>query len=67
MSDCPVSAGDTYMYDFVYNTPYNGESASEEVSMLLAAYASGSQVAFHICECNAGGNRPLIGYIRLKK
>jgi hypothetical protein len=67
MSDCPATAGSTYMYDFVYSSHYNGESASDEVSVLLATYASGGKVAFHIYECNSGGNRPLIGFIRLKK
>jgi len=66
-NNCPVSVGATYMYDFRYDNPNNGVSANDEVSMILSAFTAQSDIAFHIYGCNDAGNRPLIGYIRLKK
>ncbi|MGH1487581.1 MAG: hypothetical protein ACRBCI_15310 [Cellvibrionaceae bacterium] len=64
-NNCPVNVGDPYMYDFRHDNSNNGTTSSDEVSMLLAAFAAQTDIAFHIYGCN--GTRPLIGYIRLKK
>ncbi len=65
MTGCEAVVGGTYMYDFVYaNNMNSSDSASVEVSMLLAAFASGKSVAFHIYDCNT--SRPKIGYILIK-
>ncbi|CCN34329.1 exported hypothetical protein [Vibrio nigripulchritudo SO65] len=66
-NNCPVKVGDTYMYDFNYLNSNNSPGASAEVSMLLAAFASQSDIGFHIYGCNGAGNRPVIGFIRLRK
>lgn len=64
---CSVSVGDGYMYDFRHDNVNNGTESSDEVSILLAAFAAQSNVAFHIYGCNSAVSRPLIGFIRLKK
>ncbi len=62
---CPVNVGDTYMFDMKYDNSRFGGDASDEISMILAAYASQTKIAFHVYGCN--GSRPEIGYIRLSK
>lgn len=65
-NNCAVEVGDTYMYDFRFDrSSFSGEDASDEIAMILAAYASQTKIAFHIYGCNDGGSRPVIGYIRL--
>ncbi len=64
---CPVKVGDTYMYDFVYANNNFGDDPSDEISMILAAYASQTKIAFHIYGCNSNSNRPSISYIRLSR
>jgi hypothetical protein len=63
---CPVNVGDTYMYDFRYDSPRNSADANIEKSILLAAFSAGKDVAFHIYECNSSESRPLIGFIIVK-
>ena len=67
LNNCPVNVGDTYMYDFRHDNTYNGTSSNDEVSMLLAAFAAQSDIAFHIYGCNDVGSRPIIGHIRVRK
>lgn len=64
---CPVTVGQTYMYDFRHDNNNNGSDSSDEVAMILAAFAAQSDIAFHIYGCNDAGNRPIIGYVRLRK
>ncbi|ALO42750.1 hypothetical protein [Pseudoalteromonas phenolica] len=66
-NNCPVKAGDTYMYDFKYENSNNSPGASAEISMILAAFASQSDVAFHIYGCNEDGRRPVVGFILMRK
>ena len=65
MSGCEAVVGAQYMYDFEYaNDKNSSETANVEVSILLAAFAAGKDVAFHIYSCNT--SRPKIGYILIK-
>lgn len=66
-NNCKVSPGDTYMYDFRHDNSRNGTDSTEEVSMLLAAFSAQTDISFHIYSCNQSNNRPLIGYIRLRR
>ena len=65
MGGCEANVGATYMYDFAYASDKNSsQSASAEISIILAAFAAQRNIAFHIYECN--GPRPKVGYILLK-
>ncbi len=65
MEVCEAVVGETYMYDFVYTSDRNSsESASVEISIIMAAFAAKKDIAFHIYECNS--TRPKVGFILLK-
>ncbi len=66
-NNCAVNTGETYMYDFRHDSSRNGNDSSDEVSMILAAFAAQLDIAFHIYGCNEAGTRPLIGFVRLRK
>lgn len=61
---CPVSPGSPYMFDLVLNS--QGENANAVVSVILAAFAAGKDVSFHLYECRPGNTRPIIGHVRVK-
>lgn len=63
---CQVNVGETIMYDFRDDNTRNSPDAKTEKAMLLAAFVAGKDVSFHLYECNSGGTRPIIGYIRIK-
>ena len=64
---CEVTPGMTYMYDFQYANNNNGDSADDEIAMILTAFSAHSDISFHIYGCNSANNRPVVGYIRLRK
>ena len=66
-NNCPVKVGSTYMYDFQFANSNNSPGASAEIAMILAIFASQTDVAFHIYGCNDGRTRPVIGYILMRK
>lgn len=65
--NCSATVGNTYMYDFRYDSIRNGPGEGKVgASMILAAFLSQKEISFHLYECHNGGERPLVGYIRLK-
>jgi hypothetical protein len=61
---CPIQVGAQYMYDFDLST--QGSNANGAMSVLLAAFAAGKDVSFHLYNCRSGNTRPVIGHIRVR-
>jgi hypothetical protein len=61
---CFVGVGTTYMYDF--DPKKQGEGVAFVQSVILAAFAAGKDISFHLYECNSSNSRPVIGHVRVK-
>lgn len=61
---CPVQVGALYMYDFDLSA--QGSNANGAMSVLLAAFAAGKDVSFHLYSCRSGNTRPIIGHVRVR-
>lgn len=61
---CVVSVDDIYMYDF--DASKQGDGAKFVQSVILAAFAAGKDVSFHLYECNSNNSRPIIGHVRVR-
>lgn len=65
---CPRTPSDTYMLYLheTYSSNGGGNFAAVQ-SSVLTAFASGSDIAFHLYQCTVSGGVPYIGHVRLRK